>query len=237
MNKPTALAFVCLATLAGCGGSGGGSSPDPTPNPPVGQIAFKNLSGSAPADLGLGRPLTVEWVMPAGFTPQSVSLEATLVAGPTANSRTCVESAGALAASALSATWTIPDLCEERTVKSVQLRITAENAAGQRTTTTRMFSAPVNAATFLPLRQDLPVLKITTDNLAPIVSKDDYINAQMTLESNVPGDAAVVGGLQIRGFGAEPLVCVVLPLQARLQTRDLVAQMLNFRRQFGTLSA
>lgn len=200
MNKPTVLATFCLAALVGCGG-GGGSTPDPTPNPPVGQIAFRNLAGNAPADLGLGRPLTVEWVMPAGFTPQSVSLEATLVAGPTANSRTCVVSAGALAASALSATWTIPDLCEDRTVKSVQLKVTAENAAGQRTTATRTFSAPGNAATFLPARQDLPLLKITTDNLAPIVSKDDYIGAQMTLESNVPGEAAVVGGLQIRGRG------------------------------------
>ena len=70
MNKPTVLATLCLAALVGCGG-GGGSTPDPAPNPPVGQIAFKNLSGNAPADLGLGRPLIVEWVMPAGFTPPS----------------------------------------------------------------------------------------------------------------------------------------------------------------------
>jgi hypothetical protein len=228
MNKSLSLLLVCLGLLS-CGGSGGSSAPDPGNNPPVGQIAFKDLTGSAPADLGLGQPLTIQWVMPAGFTAQSLSLEATLVAGPSTNSRTCVVSAGALAPSAVSATLTIPNLCEARTVNSVQLKITAENAAGQRTTTTRSFSSPANAAAFLPVRVNLPVLKITTDNLAPIVSKDDYINAQMTLESNVPGEAAVVGGLQIRGRGNSTWGMPKKPYRVKLTDKQALLGMPSSR--------
>ena len=36
---------------------------------------------------------------------------------------------------------------------------------------------------------------------APIVSRDDYLPAEMYLESNVAGVAAVNGGLEIRGRG------------------------------------
>lgn len=206
-KKPTALVAFCLALLAACGGSGdsggsGSSSGGSNPPPPLtGQIEFRNLPGNTPADLGLGQPRTYEWLMPSGFTARSVALEATLTAGPTSDSRTCTVSAGTIPAGALSTTWTIPDVCEGRTVKSVQLRLAAENAAGQRTSAARTFTVPATPANFLPARLDLPVLKISTDNLAPIVSKDDYINAQMTLESNVPGEAAVVAGLQIRGRG------------------------------------
>jgi len=159
------------------------------------------MVGSAPADAALGQPLTVEWELPAGVSIQSVALNATVQAGPAATQTTCEATAGTLASSATSATITIPNVCELKTVKSVQLRVTVESTSGQRTTATRSFTAPADPAAFLPVRMNLPVLRITTDNSAPIVSKEDYIAAQMTLESNVPGAAPVIGGLQIRGRG------------------------------------
>jgi len=201
MKRSIRAAYLLLGFLAGCGGSGGGdSAPSPTPValPPV---VFKNLVGSAPADAALGQPLAVEWVLPAGVSIQSVALDATVKGGPVATPTTCTVTAGTLASSATSATITIPNVCELKTVKSVQLRVTVESISGQRTTATRSFAEPVDPASFLPVRVNLPVLRITTDNSAPIDSKEDYVPGQMTLESNVAGAAPVIGAMQIRGRG------------------------------------
>ena len=201
MKRSIRAAYLLFGFLAGCGGSGGGDSapsPPPVALPPV---VFKNLVGSAPADAALGQPLAVEWELPAGVSIQSVALDATVQAGPVASQATCNVSAGTLAASATSATITIPNVCELKTVKAVQLRVTVESTAGQRTSATHSFLAPGNPASFLPVRVNLPVLRITTDNSAPIISKEVYVSGQMTLESNVPGAAAVIGGLQVRGRG------------------------------------
>lgn len=197
------LLCIALLVLAGCGGSGGGSNPPDNGNnpPPLAPVVFKELAGTAPADVALGQPLNVEWVLPANATIATVSLDAQLQAGPTASQTTCSASAGALAANATSASITLPNTCASKTVKNVQLKVTVEAATGQRTSATRSFVAPAAPENFAPLRFDLPVLKILTDNLAPIVSKDSYIAGQMTLESNVVGTPAVVGGLQIRGRG------------------------------------
>ena len=196
------LALVAAGLLAGCGGGGsdggGGSNPPVVNLPPA---VFKDVAGTAPADAGLGQPFNVEWVLPANVSLSSVVLEATALSGASPAKTSCVVTAGALAASATSATITIPNVCATKTVNEVQLRITVGNAGGQTTTATRSFVAPTAPATFVPQRVQLPVLRITTDNAAPIVSKEVYITGQMSLISNVAGVAAVNGGLQIRGRG------------------------------------
>ena len=201
MKRSIRAAYLLFGFLAGCGGSGGGDSA-PTP-PPVGlpPIVFKTPLGGAPADAALGQPLTVEWELPAGVSIQSVALDATVQAGPLATQTTCNVSAGPLAASATSATITIPNRCELKTVRTVELRVTVESTGGQRTTARHSFAAPTQPANFQPRHVNLPVLKITTDNGAPIVSRDLYLPGQMTLESNVAGVAPLNGGLEIRGRG------------------------------------
>ena len=203
MKYPNLLALLLATLLTACGGGGSGSDvgPNPPPQPALGPVVFKDLSGTAPADAALGQPLTVQWVLPAGANITSVALEATALSGAVPNRASCAASAGALAATATSASITIPGSCASKTVNEVQLKVTVEGNGGQRTSATHVFAAPSAPTAFLPVRVNLPVLRITTDNGAPIVSKDTYINAQMSLVSPVAGEAAVNGGLQIRGRG------------------------------------
>ena len=195
------LTLVAAGLLAGCGGGGSdgaGANPPPASLAPV---IFQGVAGTAPADAGLGQPFNVQWVLPAGASIASVVLDATALSGASPAKSSCVVSAGALAVTATSADITIPNVCAGRTVNEVQLRITVGSTGGQTTTATRSFVPPAVPAEFLPQRVQLPVLRITTDNGAPVVSRDDYIDGQMSLVSNVPGVAAVNGGLEIRGRG------------------------------------
>lgn len=203
MKRSIWLAFLS-AWLAACGGGGGGGSTPPPVNPPVGGLAppeFKNLTGTAPADAALGRPLEVQWTLPAGVTLQSVVLDAALTAGPAGNTSTCDASAGTLAADATSATITLPNTCGTKTVKQVALRLAIQGTDGRRSSATHNFVAPPDPAIFEPRRTTLPVLRITTQNLAPIVSRETYLPAQLYLESNVAGVAPVNSSLEIRGRG------------------------------------
>jgi hypothetical protein len=199
----TSLVATMLLVACGGGGGGGGSDNGGGANPPValGPVAFQGVTGTAPADAGLGQPFNVQWVLPTGTPLSSVVLDATAQSGVSPTKSSCVVTAGTLTVSATSANITIPNVCAGRTVNEVQLRITVSSTSGQTTSATRSFVAPAVPATFLPQRLQLPVLRITTDNGAPIVSRDVYINAQMSLVSNVPGVAAVNGGLEIRGRG------------------------------------
>jgi hypothetical protein len=202
MKRLGCLALMAAGLLVGCGG--GGSDNGGTPNPPVVNLppaVFTDVVGTAPADAALGQPFNVQWVLPANASISSVVLDATALSGVSPAKQSCVVTAGALAASATSASITIPNACAARTVNEVQLRLTIGNSSGQTTTATRSFVAPATPAEFLPQRVQLPVLRITTDNSAPIVSREVYINAQMSLVSNVAGMSAVNGGLQIRGRG------------------------------------
>lgn len=221
--KTLPLLALSFFVLAGCGGGGGASNP---PNnggsnpPPLAPVVFKDLNGSAPADVALGQPLTVEWIPPAGATISSVTLDAQLKAGPAASQSTCSASAGALAAHATSATITIPNTCSSKTVREVVLKVTVQASTGQSTSASRTFATPTAPEHFMPLRVDLPVLEVLTDNLAPIVSRDDYLNAQMTLESNVASTPAVVSGLQIRGRGNSTWDMPKKPYRQKLTARQ-----------------
>ena len=204
MKRLGCMALVAVGLLAGCGGGGGGSSGGGnTPPPPVtiSPVVFKDVTGSTPADAGLGQPFNVQWVLPANVTISSVVLDATTKSGANLTTSTCTVTAGTLAVSATSTDITIPNLCEGKTVNDVRLRITVTASDGQTTSATYPFVTPAAPAAFLPKRVKLPVLRITTDNGAPIVSRDVYITGQMSLVSNVAGAPAVNGGLQIRGRG------------------------------------
>ncbi len=114
MKKLVQLGFLSIGLLAGCGGSGG-SNPPPAvvanPPPALPPVAFKDLTGTAPADAGLGQPFNVQWVLPAGVSISSVVLDATALSGVSPAKASCVVTPGALAVSATSANITIPNLC------------------------------------------------------------------------------------------------------------------------------
>jgi hypothetical protein len=198
------LALLSLVLLAGCGGGGNAGSGDPGAGGPPGGatgVTFIGLNGTTPADAALGQPLEVAWMLPAGMSIASVKLEATATAGPSSNPSVCNASAGALAINATSATITIPNTCSGKTVRDVQLRVIVESSAGQQTSATHAYVAPSSTQGFLPLRHNLPVLRITTDNDAPIVSREVYLNGQINLTPNATGNSVVVSATQIRGRG------------------------------------
>jgi hypothetical protein len=208
MTRLLCIASLTFTLLSGCGGSGG----DPASNggglgggnPPTGQIPpvqFKALTGLAPADAALGQPFWVEWTLPAAVSIASIQLEATAQSGPAASRSSCAVSAGSLPITAITAPITIPNTCAGRTVNHVRLDLTVESIGGQRTTATHSFAAPAMPAAYRPARMTLPVFRITTDNGAPVINRDDYVTGQMSLESQVAGEVAVIGGLQIRGRG------------------------------------
>lgn len=204
MKKTLSIAILLSGFLAACGGGGGGGSTPPPVNPPVTGLAppaFNNLAGTTPADAALGQPLDVQWTLPAGVALQSVTLDAELTAGPQSSPATCEATAGTLAPDATAATITLPNTCGSKTVKQVVLRLAIQATDGRRSSATRTFNAPGDPAGFVPRRVSLPVLRITTQNLAPIVSRDVYLPAQLYLESNVAGEAPVNSSLEIRGRG------------------------------------
>ena len=201
-KKLSALAALAVGLLSACGG--GSSDPDPGPGNPssgIPPVVFKNVIGTTPADAALGQPLNVEWTLPAGVSIASIQLEATAMGGPVGSRTTCVTSAGALTASATAATLTIPNVCAAKTVHEVQLRVIVDTTGGQRTTATHTYLAPPSTPDFLPTRQNLPVLRITTDNDAPILSRETYLNGQIHLTPNAPGQSLVIAATQIRGRG------------------------------------
>ena len=228
MKKTLSIAILLSGFLAACGG-GSGSDPAPPPSQGIPPAAFKNLLGTAPADAALGQALPVEWDLPAGVSLQSVVLSATASGGPVGATVNCEVSAGALAASATAGSITIPNTCQGKTVKQVQLRLVIESTGGQRATTTRSFNAPAAPEGFVPQRVNLPVLEITTDNAAPIVSKDDYIPAQMNLRSNVVAEPAVIGGLQIRGRGNSTWGMPKKPYRLKLTDKQVLLGMPSSR--------
>ncbi len=229
MKKTSGPALLALWLLTGCGG--GGSSPPGANNPPAAPLTvqFNNVTGTTPADAALGQPLAVEWVLPAGVSLRSVVLDATVVAGPIGSQSTCEVAGGALSATATAGTITVPNTCVSKTVKDVTLRVTVESTTGQRGTATHQFTTPANSGAFLPRRVNLPVLRITTENLAPVVSKETYINAQMTLDSNVAGTAPLASGLQIRGRGNSTWGMPKKPYRIKLTTRQALLGMPSSR--------
>jgi hypothetical protein len=205
-NKLRRKIFLASATcaflvLVGCsGGSGGGSTPtggSPPPSSSITPVQLKGVIGTAPADAALGQPLTVEWTLPQGFTISSVQLGATATSGELNNPLNCSVSSGPLPATATSATITIPNMCEGRTVHSVDLQVTVTGAGGQQSADTHSFFPPASFEAFVPQRTDLPVLRLTTDSGLPVTSKEEYVTGEWSLTS----DDAISGALEIRGRG------------------------------------
>jgi len=99
-----------------------------------------------------------------------------------------------------------------RTVYSFRVRDAA--APGAHGTT---WSPPITAFYVEP---KLPVLRIDTTGRAPILDRENYVRATMTLDPNGSGFAPYSGTLDIRGRGNSTWVAPKKPYRLRLDTKS-----------------
>lgn len=164
-------------------------------------VSIVNFGGTALVDAQLGKPLQAQWTLPTTFAVAGVQLEARVFTSddPSAAVPDCVVTGPPLAASATAGSITIPTQCNGDAPTRVQLRVIVTGAAGERTVAVYEFQrAP---ADFIPTSMDLPIVRIVTENEAPIASKEDYVRATLTVDPNGTAEAALSVPLRIRGRG------------------------------------
>ncbi|HEY6643552.1 CotH kinase family protein [Povalibacter sp.] len=164
-------------------------------------VSITNMAGTTPAEARLGRSLHVGWTLPTTFGVASIRIEGEVFSGSGENVEQCSVRPVPLAATASNGAVTFPDSCDGRTVNRVVLRVVIIGDEGQHTTAAYSFVAPVDPSTFHPQVMDLPILRLETEDRQPVVSKDNYLRARMTLEPNGHDVAAFDGQLQIKGRG------------------------------------
>jgi hypothetical protein len=79
------------------------------------------------------------------------------------------------------------------------------------------WSSPVTAWYVVP---ELPVIRIETQGRAPILDRENYVPASMTLDPNGSGFAAFTGTLGIRGRGNSTWVAPKKPYRLKLDTKS-----------------
>src|SRR5690606_20609364 len=102
--------------------------------------------------------------------------------------------------SATTGTIIIPTRCNEKRIARVQLKVVVRGMAGEQVAATHEFRR-TPAEEFVPTATDLPIVRITTEGWATIVSKADYVSASLTLAPNGPLAAAHIVPLLIRRRG------------------------------------
>lgn len=164
-------------------------------------VSIVNLDGSALVDARLGEPLQVQWSLPGTFAVANVQLEALVFtsADPSATTPDCIITGPSLAAAATTGTITIPAECNGSSPARVQLHVIVTGTAGERTVAVYEFQH--GPGDFVPTSMDLPIVRIVTENQAPIVSKEDYLRATLTIDPNGTAETALSVPLRIRGRG------------------------------------
>lgn len=162
-------------------------------------VSLVNLNGSALRDARLGEPLRVEWTAPTTFAAKSIQLQAISFAGDDESAPACIVNGPAVPTPLTEGTITIPAECEGSRPERVLLNVIVTGTAGERSVTAYVFKrAPEE---FVPTVMDLPIVRIITENRAPIESKDEYIRATLTIDPNGAAFEAFSAPLRIRGRG------------------------------------
>lgn len=99
----------------------------------------------------------------------------------------------------------------ERTRYSFRVRTRAASGA-----TPSAWSDAASAWYVVPV---LPVVRIDTENAAPIVDRENYVDAAMTLDPNGSSFAPYSGSLEIRGRGNSTWVFPKKPYRLKLETK------------------
>ena len=181
--------FVLVAALVSCGG-GGGTEPPPV----VGTFTVSTTSASVTLCPGLSRDVEVQVQSSNGFTGSVAITLSGLPNGVTVSPASINLKAGQSG----TVTFTAANSAAEATSTSIVHGLSGSRSAFR--------SLPVavtfNNASFVPATINLPIIRIETENHAPIVSKEEYINAQFKIEANTADPAwNFEAPTQIRGRG------------------------------------
>jgi len=192
----------------------------PTPLPADEQIAIVRPTGTALADAQLGQPLQVEWTLPTTFSISSVRLFAFLFTSndDAATTHECAALGSHSSTSATTGTIIIPTRCNEKRIARVQLKVVVRGMAGEQVAATHEFRR-TPAEEFVPTATDLPIVRITTEGSAPIVSKAEYVSATLTIDPNGTDAAALSVPLRIRGRGNSTWAMPKKPYKLKLDEK------------------
>jgi hypothetical protein len=180
--------FVLVAALVSCGG-GGGTEPPPNTG------TFR-LSADASITLtpGSSHDVTVQVTSPDGFaSPVAIRVE-NLPTGVTITSPSLNLTPGQSGTLTFAAATSAPE---------AQIAARIYGSSGTKTGLTSIsVGVTFNNSSFVPASINLPVIRIETENHAPIVSKEEYINGQFKIEANTADPAwNFEAPTQIRGRG------------------------------------
>ncbi len=180
--------LVLVAALVSCGG-GGGTEPPPNTG------TFR-LSADASITLtpGSSHDVTVQVTTPDGFaSPVAIRVE-NLPTGVTITSPSLSLAPGQSGTLTFAAATSAPES---------QIAARIYGSSGTKTGLTSIsVGVTFNNSSFVPASINLPIIRIETENHAPIVSKEEYINAQFKIEANTADPAwNFEAPTQIRGRG------------------------------------
>jgi len=182
-------------------------------------VSIVNLEGSALRDARFGEPLQVQWNRPSTFAVANVQLEAHVFtsADPSSTLPDCTLTGPTLGAAATTDTITIPAECNGSATARVQLNVIVTGTAGERTVAVYEFQR--GPADFVPTTMDLPIIRIVTENRAPVVSREDYLRATLTIDPNGTGETALSAPLRIRGRGNSTWTMPKKPYKLKLDAK------------------
>jgi hypothetical protein len=180
--------FVLVAALVSCGG-GGGTEPPPNTG------TFR-LSADASITLtpGSSHDVTVQVTSADGFaSPVAIRVE-NLPTGVTITSPSLSLTPGQSGTLTFAAATSAPE---------AQIAARIYGSSGTKSGLTSIsVGVTFNNSSFVPATINLPIIRIETENHAPIVSKEEYINAQFKIEANTADPAwNFEAPTQIRGRG------------------------------------
>ena len=205
------LTFVSafLSLLSGCGGSSVLKLTTPTKSI---LLYPDNISKQA---------IVVSAALPADpYRAISISLQG-LPDGVTASSASLSMISNGQAAFVLTAATTAGSAAFAQGATQLSFPITIQATAGtlQSTASVQLTLASPNP-NFVPAKMDLPVLEITTDNAAPIVSLINYVSGSVSITPAPSGtDVAYSGTMQIRGHGNTTWLLPKKPYKLKLDSK------------------
>lgn len=188
-------------------------------------VSISNIAGSTLAEAKLDQPLFVQWTLPETLLVSSVQLQALSFIDESSSSSDCTISSPLLPPESTSATITISSTCKGAAVSRVHLLVIVTGASGARTVTVYAFDLPEDPVSFIPAVMNLPIVRIVTDNYAPIVSKDDYTDGTISIHANGSGEQSYFGTLQIRGRGNSTWTMPKKPYRVKLRTKSALLGM------------
>ncbi len=164
-------------------------------------VSITNLDGTSLSHARLGEPLQVDWTIPDTFAIENVQIEArTFTSGDQGKTAPdCVTTAPPLAPPTATGTITIPARCNGLQPARIELRVIVTGIAGERSVAIYEFQR--SASEFIPTSTDLPIVRIVTENEVPVVSKEEYVRATLTIDPNGTGETAATAPLRVRGRG------------------------------------